>query len=164
MQDPKLLEELKAFFEDDSAMKTSRSQELSGDAVKVLYAMAYQLYRNGKYSDAKQFFRYLTLTQPEQRHFWMGLAACQQMLKEYNQAIESYSVAAIQEPNDPYVHWYAADCFWANGQLEEGHNTLKSAISTAKKDSKHHVFALKLELIQHAWMNGHSTPLEGVSL
>lgn len=124
---------------------------LSHESLSALYSMAYQLYRNGKYADAKDFFRFLTIANTHDRRFWKGLGACYQMLKDYPAAIECYSVAAIQNPNDPYVHFYAAECSRHAGNHSLALSTLESALTVAKVTSQHASLATKLKLIYQAW-------------
>ena len=114
------------------------------------YAFAFELYRNGKYLEAKQFFRFLTMLNGLERKFWMALGACHQMLKEFQPALDCYSIAAVQYPDDPAVHQYAADCFFALGEKERAMRTLHSSITAAKKKGDTSLVE-RLTLIQQAW-------------
>ncbi|HEV8051387.1 MAG TPA: SycD/LcrH family type III secretion system chaperone [Parachlamydiaceae bacterium] len=127
--------------------------QLSPDSLSALYSMGYQLYRNGKYEDAKCFFRFLTLNNSFERKYWMGLGACYQMLKLYNEAIECYSAAAIQDPTDPYVHLHAADCYFHMHNLAKAKEALESAMITAKDDKAYEGLIPKLQLISDTWSN-----------
>lgn len=122
---------------------------LSEESLDSLYATAYELYRNGRHEDAKRFFRFLTIADTFDRRFWMGLAACYHMLKDYSAAIECYSVAAVQNPDDPFVHRYAADCFFLKGDVVQALKTLDSAITAAKKT--HQDLVPKLEFLADTW-------------
>jgi type III secretion low calcium response chaperone LcrH/SycD len=113
--------------------------------------MAYELYKNGKYAESKDVFRFLTLADYNDRRYWMGLGACHQMSKDYTPAIESYSVAAIQNPKDPYVHFYAAECFRNSGDVDLALKTLDTAISVAEKSKDHASFAIKLKHLHETW-------------
>ncbi|MBA3816248.1 MAG: SycD/LcrH family type III secretion system chaperone [Parachlamydiaceae bacterium] len=123
---------------------------LSAEEGSLLYTLAYHLYESGKYEDSKQIFRFLTICEPFDRRFWLGLAASYQLLKDYAEAIECYSVAAVQEPNDPYVHLHAADCFFAQSQMKTGVRTLESAI-TAARNSNATSLLMQLENMRKAW-------------
>lgn len=113
--------------------------------------MAYGLYRNGKYADARDFFRFLTIADTHDRKHWMGLGACYQMLNEYQPAIECYSVAAVQNPDDPYVHFYAAECIYCSGNLDLAIKTLESALTVGKKSDEHRPFISKLRHLYDVW-------------
>lgn len=143
--------EITDFLENPSFEKNEAFPPFTPESLAALYAMAYRLYKNGKYEDALAFFRFLTLSDSFERKYWMGLGACNQMLKNYEKALECYSAAAIQDSSDPYVHWHAADCFFHSGNLPKAREALESALVTARQDNNHHPLIPKLELIADAW-------------
>ena len=143
--------ELADILEKSSLIKKDSLPTFSSESLAAMYAMGYELYRNGKYEDALAFFKLLTLSNSFERKYLMGLAACYQMLKDYEKALECYSAAAIQNSTDPYVHWHAADCFFHSGNLIKAQEALESALVTAKQDNTHHALIPKLELIADAW-------------
>lgn len=131
--------------------ETAQLPPFSDETVETLYATGYELYRNGKYGDAKDFFKLLAITDPSSRRYWMGQGACHQMLKEYDNAVNCYSVAAVLDPDDPYVHWHAADCFFQKGERQKAIDTLSSALIVAKHKEEHLVLVPKLELLHTIW-------------
>lgn len=145
------LNEIEALLSGTASPKETPPQPLSEESLSALYAMAYELYRNGKYEDAKGFFRFLTIANTFECRFWIGLGACYQMLKDYAGAIECYSVAAVQNPDDPYVHFYAAECFFHGGDSAKAIKTLESALIVAKKTSEHCDLIPKLQLLYDTW-------------
>ncbi len=106
-------------------------QTLSLDSIPAVYTMASELYKSGKYEDAKDLFSLLTASEIKNTKHWMGLAACYQMTREYPKAIECYSMAAIQNKNAPLAHWHAAECYFANGNVKLALTALSSAIKLA---------------------------------
>lgn len=126
--------------------------QLSADQLLLMYSSAYHLYGHGKYIDSKRLFRFLTICEPFDRRYWMGLAASLLQIKDYKGSLECYSVAAIQDPDDPYVHLYAADCLFALKKVKEGIRTLESAIAAAKKSDLHLTLLKQLENMHHAWI------------
>jgi type III secretion system low calcium response chaperone LcrH/SycD len=149
----KLTEELLDQLE---SSQISLGDGLSEDAIKALYALAYAKYQQGKYEDAKQCFRFLTLQHSFDKRYWMGLAACHHKLKNYQQAIEYYSVVALQDYDNPYIHFHAAECYFADNQPEQGLLALNSAITTAEKSPSHQSLLAQLKLMQASWMGKHS--------
>lgn len=137
-------------FSDEQLSNFSLSQE----AQTALYSQAYHLYENGKYQEAKRFFHFLTIVNPYEKSFWIGLGASYQMLKDYARAIEFYSVAAVQDQNNPYVHLHAADCFFALGQMDQAFQALDSAESAANLTEGNQNIISHLALIRQAWSNG----------
>lgn len=137
--------------------------QFSEDSLDALYAIAYELHRNGKYEEAKDLFRFLTLANSFERKYWIGLAACYQMLKMYAKAIQCYTAAALQEPSDPYVHWHAADCFFHLGNLNQAQEALESACRVAKANEAYASLIPKLGLIVDAWSTASNRVTDGVT-
>ncbi len=130
---------------------------ISEDSVEMLYQLGYELYRNGKYSDAEDCFKLLSGHRLEDRRAWMGLGATYQMQKKHAEAIECYSIAALQEPNDPYVHWHAAQCLHAVKNPIKALEALRSALHVAKADPQHAKAVPALEVLEQVWKQGATT-------
>jgi secretion system chaperone SscA len=145
-----ILQLIKKQFSDIPEKEKRFFSDFSEQHISHLYSSAYEMYRNGKYGESKQFFRFLVLLNASDRRFWMGMGACYQMLKEYQAAIECYSVAAVQNPKDPYVHQYAADCFFAQNEIKMAIQTLQSAISAAVENGDK-MLVEKLKIVEKAW-------------
>jgi|688.fasta_scaffold20241_6 type III secretion system low calcium response chaperone LcrH/SycD len=96
------------------------AKQLSSGSVEALYSLAYMHYKQGKYQEAVGLFRLLTMSSIKSKKHWMGLAASLQMLKQYQEAVRAYEMAAALDPTDPYIHIYAADCFFAQTMVQEG--------------------------------------------
>lgn len=84
---------------------------LSDAMVEGLYSQAYRLYNTGKYKDASQLFRLLIMIDSSEAKFAMGLAACFHMMKEYSNAISTYALCGIIDPDSPIPHYHSSDCY-----------------------------------------------------
>jgi type III secretion system low calcium response chaperone LcrH/SycD len=84
---------------------------LSDAMVEGIYGQAYRLYNTGKYKDATQLFRLLIMLNSTESKYAMGLAACFHMLKEYKNAISTYSICGVIDPDNPIPHYHASDCY-----------------------------------------------------
>jgi type III secretion system low calcium response chaperone LcrH/SycD len=84
---------------------------LSDAMVEGIYGQAYRLYNTGKYKDACQLFRLLIMLNSTEPKYVMGLAACFHMLKEYKNAVSSYAMCGVIDPNNPIPHYHASDCY-----------------------------------------------------
>jgi secretion system chaperone SscA len=111
---------------------------LGSKNVDELYEIAYRLYQNQHYQQAIDFFRLLTAIKPFESKYWKGLGAALQMTQEYQLAIESYICAQTvgKGKPDPYLFIYAADCYFALGQIEDGLNALKGAQWSAEEEQE----------------------------
>lgn len=84
---------------------------LSDAMVEGVYSQAYRLYNTGKYKDASQLFRLLIMIDSTSSKYAMGLAACFHMMKEYSNAISTYALCAIIDPESPIPHYHVSDCY-----------------------------------------------------
>ena len=66
-----------------------------------IYSQAYRLYNTGKYSEATHLFRLLILLNAMEPKYTLGLAACSHMLKDYNTAIQLYTLSSTLDPQNP---------------------------------------------------------------
>jgi type III secretion system low calcium response chaperone LcrH/SycD len=84
---------------------------LSDAMIEGIYGQAYRLYNTGKYKDACQLFRLLIMLNSTEPKYAMGLAACFHMLKEYKNAVSSYAMCGVIDPENPIPHYHASDCY-----------------------------------------------------
>ena len=84
---------------------------LSDAMIEGIYGQAYRLYNTGKYKDACQLFRLLIMLNSTEPKYAMGLAACFHMLKEYKNAVSSYAMCGVIDPQNPIPHYHASDCY-----------------------------------------------------
>lgn len=76
-----------------------------------IYAQAYRLYNTGKYAEAAHLFRILIMFNAMEPKYMLGLAACFHMLKEYVNAIQTYTMCSALDPQNPIPHYHSSDCF-----------------------------------------------------
>lgn len=126
--------------------------QMTKESFEALYHFAYSHYKQGKYEDAVGLFRFLTIHDTNTRKHWMGLGAALQMQKKYDDAIEAYELAAALDPRDPYVHIYAADCFFAQNRTKDGLFALgcgERALNLQKEPDKN--LHAHIALMRMAW-------------
>lgn len=115
-----------------------------------LYAKAYYLYESGKYNEAGQLFRLLTLADLTNSKHWMGLGATYQMLKEYDEAAAAYAVAALNDPSNPYPPLYAAECLMELGKWKDVVNALEDAEKLASQQMQYKELLPRILLLKKA--------------
>ncbi len=81
------------------------------DYLESIYAQGYRLYNTGKYDEGVHLFRILVLLNPMESKYMLGLAACFHMLKDYDNAIQTYTLCAALDPISPIPHYHTSDCF-----------------------------------------------------
>ncbi len=100
---------------------------LSDETLEGAYNIAYNLYKNEKYKDAQNLFYVLTMLNPLKKKFLMGFAAASQLHGDYEKALEAYAMAGIMDGDDPYPHFYAAECYSALNNSQEMLKALQAA-------------------------------------
>ena len=84
--------------------------DIPDSVVEELYLLANLLYQNGKYPEAGEIFRHLVLVEPRSYLYAIGFAACIEELKEYALAIKAYTLASLNQPQNPLPLYRAAEC------------------------------------------------------
>jgi len=84
---------------------------LSEAMIEGIYSQAYQLYNIGKYEEAIELFKVLIMANPSTSKFAMGLAASFHMLKNYKDAIKTYTLLNVIDSNNPVPFYHASDCY-----------------------------------------------------
>lgn len=126
-------ETMKAAIEKAARKGTSPKDALGlTDAmVEGVYGQAYRLYNTGKYKEAIQIFRLLLMINSTEPKYAMGLAACFHMMKDYQSAVNTYSVVGVIDPQNPISFYHASDCFIQMGDPLSALVSLEMAIKRA---------------------------------
>lgn len=110
---------------------------LQPEQMENLYALAYQYYNADNYEDARNIFRALCLYDPSEEKYFMGLAASEQGLGNYQQASDLYATAAVLSGlKDPQPMYYAAVCLLKAGKKDEAILALRS-LELMGREGKH---------------------------
>ena len=92
-------------------MSPKEAMNISPGYLENIYAQAYRLYNTGKYAEAAHLFRILIMFNAMEAKYMLGLAACFHMLKEYVNAIQTYTMCSALDPQNPIPHYHSSDCF-----------------------------------------------------
>ena len=76
---------------------------ISDEQFEALYATAYRLYGTDQFEGAAKVFAYLGMTDPYDRRYTLGLGACQQMLKKWDEAIAAYTLCIALDAGSEFV-------------------------------------------------------------
>jgi len=104
---------------------------ISSQVLEGIYAQAYRLYNTGKYPEASHLFRTLIIMDPTQAKYVLGLGACFHMLKEYRNAISTYTMSSIIDGQNPIPYYHSSDCFIQMKDYLSAIVSLKMAIKYA---------------------------------
>jgi type III secretion system low calcium response chaperone LcrH/SycD len=117
---------VESFLTNGSTLKDIRG--LSEKDMEAIYSIGYSYYNNAKYAKALDIFRFLCFYDHLERRWWMGLGATQQMMQDFEAAVNAYRYAALLDVEDPTAHLHAADCFMAVGNHEEAESALMAVV------------------------------------
>lgn len=104
---------------------------------KQLYSEAYAHYQAGNPAKAAEGFRTLCLEHPMESKFWFGLGAALQESMRYEEALQSWAMAALLDPTNPYPHFHAAECSISLAQLKDAELALDMAAERIRNETTH---------------------------
>ena len=84
--------------------------DFSDEVMLDVYKMAYDFYHQGKLDDAESLFRFLCVYDFYNSDYSMGLAAVNQLKKNYQKAIEYYALSYSLSKEDYRPMFYAGQC------------------------------------------------------
>lgn len=110
------------------------------------YKIAYDFYLASDYQKAASAFSYLTLLNPYEFTYWMGLGVSKQADKAYEEAIVAYTVAgAIQA--SPLPHYHLAQCYYALEQKDLAKEHLTQCLDLAKNLPEHQDLLQRVQVL-----------------
>ncbi|OAT44958.1 type III secretion system chaperone protein [Proteus hauseri ATCC 700826] len=84
-----------------------------------IYSFAYDFYQKGKLDEAEAIFKFLCLYDFYNVYYIMGLAAVNQLKKQYQAAVDLYALAYLNAKNDYRPVFYAGQCNLSLGEKEK---------------------------------------------
>ena len=117
------------------------------DELEAVYSLAHSFYASGKYADAQDLFRFLTLHRHAEPRFWLGLAASCQMTGDVQRAAQSYAVCALLNPADAQVSLRAGECFLAMGDKKTARTALEAAVGVGEGTAEGRPYAARAKLL-----------------
>lgn len=111
--------------------------EITDDEIEAIYSAGFNFYQHGKFDKAKEIFSSLCRLNYTDPRYFMGLAACHQMLKDYEKAIDTYSVAGLLEMTDPRPPFHAASCMLSLKKIEDAKVAFGSVIAICGEKEEH---------------------------
>lgn len=111
----------------------AQANKISEAALESVYSMAYNQYTNGHYEEAAKGFQYLCFYDQWNPRNFLCLGACQQMLRVYGQAIQTYLFAFKLDPASPLPLAYVADCHMALNKTEKAAEIYQAALKLAEE-------------------------------
>jgi type III secretion system low calcium response chaperone LcrH/SycD len=126
---PELQDKMKSFAKSVfiDGVSPKEAMGINSDMLEGMYAQAYRLFNNGKYSDAGTLFRLLIMIEPKEHKYIMGLAATTHMMKDYENAGQLYILAGCSDLKNPMPYYHASDCYLSIDNKVLAHSVLEIA-------------------------------------
>jgi type III secretion system low calcium response chaperone LcrH/SycD len=122
-------------------------KEVGSMSAELLHAEAFRLYEQGKYSDASALFTQLVLIDPFSFAYWQGLASAKQLCRDYEAALQAWSLAVLLETQDPSAYFHVAECLMYLEQSQEALQALEAALRCCKDaELEMQIYKLKEQL------------------
>lgn len=107
----------------------SPAQALNDEEKNAIYTLGYLLYNQAKYTEAAPFFTLLSISEPNNAVYYIALAACHKMNKNYLAAIQHYSMAVLLAPDRLEHIIDIAECQIANLTPDHAVHTLSEFLA-----------------------------------
>lgn len=124
-----LMEQIFAYLENGSfsdLFKNNKEHDFSN-----VYSLACDYYDKGLIEQAEKIFRSLCLYDFSNIDYLLGLAAVKQVQKQYQKAINLYSLAISLNEDDASCYFYLGQCYLFSGEKELAVSSFRQCLSMA---------------------------------
>lgn len=97
------------------------------ESLEKLYQAAKSLYDNSRFQESADAFNFLTILNPQNVAFWLGLANSEYQRKNYKEALVAYALVCQLDPDDYVCHIFSCRCYEALGDIKNAINSLELA-------------------------------------
>jgi type III secretion system low calcium response chaperone LcrH/SycD len=116
--------------------------------VERFYSYGFAQYGSGNWAEAADTFRVLCIRKPLEPRFWFALGATLQEAGSYQDALNSWAMAALLKKEDPYPHFHAAECCLSLQNREDAAKALAESEIRVLSD---HPLKDKISLLRQQW-------------
>lgn len=120
---------------------------LGSDEMEALYAVTYNVYQSGKYTDAVKLFGVLSMLDPTDYRFVFGGASSLQMLGEYLMASMYFQLAAGLDQENPAPMLHTAECMLALKDRDGAKFALQQTVERAGDKAEYTPMRQKAEVM-----------------
>lgn len=107
--------------------------KLSNETLLWIYRIGAQFFEEKKFEDSICFFRFLVILNPNVCDYWIALGTAQQAFADKSQALLSFSLAVILEPEHVEARRLCAEANMSLGQFEEAFVEIQALAEIIKK-------------------------------
>ncbi len=118
---------LRAYFEQGGTWQDLL--KFDNNTMEAQYKVGFDLYQSADFKKAGGVFSYLTILNPYEEKYWMGLGLSKQSQKLFEEAVVAYLVVEAVTPQNPRPHLNLAQCFHALKESDDVKKHLKKAVA-----------------------------------
>jgi hypothetical protein len=107
----------------------------SEETYKWIYDIGYKAFQAANYKNAKAVFFFLTKVNSSCADYWVGLGISQRNLNEKEEALNSFSIASLLNPEHPSSRYNSSELYLELGQTQDAlleYEVLAEIIETQK--------------------------------
>ena len=117
----------------------------TADEMDAVYLLAHNAYQQRKYEDARRLFHFLAENDHTESRYWMGLAACLQLIGDHQQAVAAYGMTALLDATNPEPPLRACECYLALRDLAAARKALDAVALVCETTGGEQVHAATLK-------------------
>ena len=121
------LDDIAQMFCDSGGLGIGELLGIDKEQQEQLYAFASMLYESGQFEQACDVFAYLCRVQPTEGRFVKALGMARQMAKQFEAALDAYSLAVLHDVEDAEISIHAAECLLHLGEIGRARAAVKGA-------------------------------------
>ncbi len=121
--------------------------------MEALYTQGYQLYNAGSYKKAGKIFGLLVMLSNTDPRYYMANGACLHKVGRYEEAIQSYGMAASYDPTSPIPLYHAVDCTMEMGDKISTVTLLEMVIQRCRDEEQYSLIKERCKILKEALVN-----------
>jgi len=137
---------------EDLVERIHNDEYLREEDYDSVYALGYNFYIYGRYSEALDMFSVLTQRKPE-NYYWRALGATYQQMGNYTDAISAYSEALNCDDVDFISLVYCAESKLLGGKIDDAREYLHQAVTKDTFNDSDKPWKERLNLLMHSVEN-----------
>ena len=141
-----LIENIFSHLENGTILTIFSPQEPSD--FSGVYSLACDYYDKGLIEQAEKIFRSLFLYDFNNINYLLGLAAVKQVQKQYQKAINLYSLAINLDKNNALIYFYMGQCYFFTGDKETALHYFNESLSLDYNDGENELAQNYIAILQ----------------
>lgn len=145
----------------ENGVTPMRAMGMADRDIAPIYALAFNMFRAGKFAESAEYYKVLLLLDPFRPSFSMALGACYHRLKQYDKAALLYMQASLYDNVDPLPFFYCYDCFMHLNDPQSAAIMLPNVIERAGTIEKYKAIKQRAQLLLDEYLKAGGKSTQG---